>query len=339
MADPTSTLAAAPGAHATWCGHEGPVEDRVEGFSVVACRPCGFRHVVPLPTAEELAGIYRHEYYDREKPLYLERHRADLPWLELGHRERYELFEREGRSGGRRLLDVGSGPGFFLAHGRARGWRVLGVEPSQRAAAHARSLDLDVVEEFLTPELAARLDAFDVVHLNDVLEHVPDPAALVGTCVGLLRPGGLLCVAVPNDYNPVQRALRSRGRAPWWVAPPHHLNYFDFESLERLLARAGLEPVARDTSFPIDLFLLMGIDYVGDEEVGRRCHGWRMRLEQGLAEGGHDGLRRELYRRFAELGLGRHAVVTARRGPDAGGRGALGPSARDPGSGDEEPAP
>ncbi|MEW6073219.1 MAG: class I SAM-dependent methyltransferase [Planctomycetota bacterium] len=297
-----------------WQGHAGAALDRAGEFTVIECEPCGFRHVIPLPAADELREIYRQEYYTAEKPLYLERAREDLDWWRQLYAERFDAFEAllGGRTG--RLLDVGSGPGFLLEYGRERGWEVLGVEPSAAAAAHARGLGVEVVEEFLTPELAPRLGRFDAVHLSEVLEHVPDPRSILALCRDLTRPGGLVCASVPNDYNPFQHALRtSGGYGPWWVAPPHHLNYFEFASLERLFARAGLEPVRRDTTFPIDMFLLMGEDYVGNDALGRVCHGRRMAFERHLRAAGLEELLRTLYQGLAQHGLGRLAVVTARR--------------------------
>ncbi len=294
--------------------HPGTVLDRVAGFDVVECGPCGFRHVVPLPSEDELREVYRHEYYTRTKPDYLERVRADEDWWRATWGERYAVFERLLPIGRRRILDVGSGPGSFLALGLERGWEVLGVEPSERAAAGARERGVPVVEAFLTPALARELGTFDVVHLSEVLEHLPEPRAMLALAHGLLAPGGLACVSVPNDYNPLQRALRAaRGFAPWWVAPPHHLNYFDFASLARLLERTGFDVVRREASFPMELFLLMGEDYVGNDALGRACHAKRRSFEAGLRAAGLEGLQRELYGKLAELGLGRLAVVTARR--------------------------
>ena len=297
------------------CGeHTGEVVDRAGEFTVIECRECDFRHVQPLPSEAELREIYRHEYYTATKPLYLERAREDLDWWNQLFAERFDAFEELLGEGRRRILDVGSGPGFLLAYGKARGWVVQGVEPSAQAAAHARELGVDVIEEFFTDELARRLGAFDVIHLSEVLEHLADPRAFLETCRGAIADEGLVCVSVPNDYSPFQRALREAcGYSPWWVAPPHHLNYFDFDSLERLLDRCGFEPVRRDTSFPIDMFLLMGEDYTKDDELGRECHRRRMAFERNLREAGLEELRREMYRRLAELGIGRLAVITARR--------------------------
>ena len=294
--------------------HEGPVVDRVGEFTVIECGRCGFKHVLPLPDEHALREIHHHEYYTADRPPDTERVREDLPWWHQQFAERFDLFEELLVPDRRRLLDVGSGVGFFLEYAHQRGWHAVGVEPNREAAAHARTLGVQVADEFLTAGLALRLGPFDVIHASEVLEHVPDPAAFLAICHGAMKPGSLLCVSVPNDYSPFQDAARQVGdREPWWVAPPHHLNFFDFAALERLLERCGFEPVRRDATFPIDMFLLMGDDYVGDDERGRACHARRMAFEKHLAQTGHEELRRALYRGFAELGVGRLAVVTARR--------------------------
>ena len=51
---------------------------------------------------------------------------------------------------------------------------------------------------------AATLGRFDVVHLNNVLEHVPDPVTSDPTGARLAGAGGIICVNVPNDFSPLQ---------------------------------------------------------------------------------------------------------------------------------------
>ena len=306
-----------------WQGHAGVALDTVNGFTVIDCGACCFRHIVPIPTPAELEHVYGHEYYATEKPLYIQRHLEDREWLNLVYAERYELFERElgsgratspaRRDGSRTLLDVGSGPGMFLLHGVERGgWTVRGLEPSSQAAAHSRSLGLGVTQAFLNAETAASLGRFDVVHLNEVLEHVPDPRELVRVIDTLLNPGGLIALMVPNDYSPFQAALRADGFKPWWVAPPHHVNYFDVASIQRLLAER-FDVVSVETTFPIDLFLLMGDNYVGNDDLGRACHTRRKAFEMKLAAAGLTPLKQQIYRSLAALGVGRDVFVVARK--------------------------
>ncbi len=296
--------------------HAGDLIDEVDGFTVINCESCGFAHIVPIPTTDELVSVYRDDYYTREKPLYLERHAEDADWWKRTYGERYELFERHLPEGRRRILDVGSGPGYFLLTGQERGWQAQGIEPSIRAAEHARELGVPVVNGFFGEETAPGLGTFDVVHMSEVLEHIPDPRALVATAASVIEPGGLLYVMVPNEYSPFQKVLRETcGFEPWWLAPPHHINYFDLDSLARLLESQGLEVVEREATFPIDIFLLMGQDYVGNDETGRRCHAMRKSFEENLWKAGQADFKSKLYKSFAELGLGRLVAVLGRK-PD-----------------------
>ena len=296
-----------------WQDHAGAALDAANGFTVVDCEACGFRHIVPVPTPAELEQVYGHDYYATEKPLYIQRHVEDREWLDLVYAERYEAFERLLGPGRRRLLDVGSGPGFFLKHGVDRGWSARGIEPSSQAVAHSRGLGLDIVQGFLNGKTAPALGRYDVVHMNEVLEHVPDPRGLLAIVDGLLEPAGLVALMVPNDYSPFQSALRDAcGFPPWWVAPPHHVNYFDVDSIRRLLAER-FDVLSVEASFPIDLFLLMGDNYVGNDALGRACHARRKTFELALARAGKTALKQEMYRRLAELGIGRDLFVVARK--------------------------
>ncbi|NLW35673.1 MAG: class I SAM-dependent methyltransferase [Syntrophorhabdus aromaticivorans] len=297
-----------------WQNHKGPVLDLVKGFEIIACETCGFKHIVPIPSSSELEEIYRQEYYSKDKPLYLEQHEEDLSWWNCVYAERYALFESYLPPARRRILDVGSGPGYFLLHGLDRGWETIGIEPSSRAAAYSRTLGLMIIEDFFTPQTAERLGTFDAIHMSEVLEHIPGPKGLLEIAGRLLAPGGLICVVVPNDYNPFQDILQKTcGFAPWWIAPPHHINYFDVESIQRLLVAAGFDVLHTQTTFPIDIFLLMGDNYIGNDVLGRQCHARRKTFELALVSAEASDLKRRLYQSFAALGIGREVLVCGRK--------------------------
>jgi SAM-dependent methyltransferase len=297
-----------------WQNHEGTILDQKNGFDIIECKPCDFIHCVPIPSPEELKNVYRDDYYSAEKPLYFERMKEDLDWWKLAYADRFETFENHLPSGRRKLLDVGSGPGYFLKQGKERGWDALGIEPSKQAAAYSRTLGLNIIEEFLTPALAERVGMVDAANLSETLEHIPDPAAMLRLIHRIISPGGMLCVVVPNDYNPFQHVLRTACQFdPWWIAAPHHINYFTHSSLHRLFERTGFEVVLLESTFPIDLFLLFGDNYVGNDGIGRACHGRRKTLELNLSRAGSNFLKRQLYRKFAELGIGREIVAFGKK--------------------------
>ena len=117
------------------------------------------------------------------------------------------------------------------------------------------------------------LGNFDVIHMGEVLEHIPDPISLLKLAYSKLNDNGLICIIVPNDFNPFQLILRDQLEfEPWWVSPPHHINNFDHKSLGNLLVSAGFTVLHQESTFPIDLFLLMGDTYIDNDEVGRMSH-------------------------------------------------------------------
>jgi SAM-dependent methyltransferase len=298
--------------HICWQTHDGPCVARVAGFDVIHCRLCGFRHLVPLPDGHALEREYRESYYAQEKPTFLANAGEDQQWAELAHTDRLESFERLLGPARRRLLDIGSGPGFFLKTAKARGWHARGIEPSRQAVAHARGLGIAVVEGFFNAETAFALGRCDAINLNNVLEHVSDPIAMLHAAAALLEPGGVICINVPNDFSPFQIAAAASGAtSQWWIAPPHHLNYFDFATLANLLERLGFSIAEKTTSFPMEAFVLMGDDYTGDPALGRASHAKRKRFDLALEIAGMKETRKAFYRALAEIGIGREAVIIA----------------------------
>lgn len=293
--------------------HQGPVIDTKGEHQIIDCRHCGFRHMWPMPTPEEITKIYSDEYYVEEKPDYFKHYEEDREWWNLVYDDRLDLFASRLPEERRHLLDIGSGPGLFLARARERGWDTLGIEPSKQAVAYSRKMGLDIRNEFFTAASKA-LGTFDAIHLSAVLEHIPDPLEMLELAHAMLVPGGMICVVVPNDYNPIQQTARETcGFAPWWVAPPHHINYFTPDTLKTCLQDSGFVDIELSTTFPIDLFLLMGDDYTADPPLGRACHGKRKALEFALAHSGRNELRKALYASLIQLGIGREIVIYGKK--------------------------
>jgi SAM-dependent methyltransferase len=292
-------------------GHFGPVLATVDGFDVIDCRACGFRHIDPLFSDEELKKFYDGEFYEKERPDYFTRAEADKEWWMLRYHHYFELLEAH--APGRRILDIGSGPGYFLEAGRMRGWDVLGFEPSRIAAEYTAGRGIAVVNDFFCADKARHHGPFDTISMNLVLEHLRDPIGLVEQAKSLLAPGGLLFVSSPNDFNPLQMVLwKKMGFAPWWVVPKHHLNYFDGESARRLFTAHGFKTLHQENSYPLENFLLAGRNYVGNDAVGRECHAERKAFETALFR--HDKAQiKALAAAWAGLGIGREFIILGRK--------------------------
>jgi SAM-dependent methyltransferase len=217
-----------------------------------------------------------------------------------------------------RCLEVGAGEGWSMAALAQAGASVRGIDYSRQAIEkwNPQIADLLIVghpEEELR-RLAAAGERFDLVWLDNVLEHVPDPERLLREIRGVLAPGGLLLIEVPNDISPLHRFLEAKGLIdkPFWLGWPEHLSYFTRDTLGKLLLAHGFRVEDTLADFPIDLFLLNGAaNYVNDRSRGRDAHLARVRFEEftgGFPEA--DAL--ELYRALAKFSLGRNISVVCR---------------------------
>ncbi|HEY8617177.1 class I SAM-dependent methyltransferase [Phenylobacterium sp.] len=152
---------------------------------------------------------------------------------------------------GRRLLDVGSGPGFLLRQAAARGFHAEGVEPDANVLAACRADGL-VVRQGYFPDALAPGARYDVIVFNDVLEHVPDVAAALQASWRSLAPGGILCLNCPDRRGLFFRTAAALDRlglaGPYdrlWQRglPSPHVWYFTLDGLAAAGRRAGFEPL------------------------------------------------------------------------------------------------
>lgn len=294
--------------------HSGKVVDTKNGFDVIDCQMCRFKHVHPLPSDTELDSLYSEDYYSKEKPLYIEQYTEDLEWWKLTYSIRLRMIEQYLDSDRRTLLEIGSGPGYFLQEALGRGWSAKGIEPSVQAYAFSTKLGMDVCNSAFDESNYRDYLGYDAVYMCNVLEHLSDPLKTLGLAHEVLNDDGLILVVVPNDYNPIQKALReNEGFSPWWVAPPHHLNYFDFESLEQALKTSGFELLEKTCSFPIDMFLMMGDNYIGNDSLGRQVHARRKKFELSMNKAGLGSVIDHIYQELSDFGIGREIVMLARK--------------------------
>lgn len=102
------------------------------------------------------------------------------------------------------VLDVGCGGGILAEAMAQRGARVTGIDladkPLKVAQLHLRESGATVDYRLISAEALAQEAprSFDVVTCMEMLEHVPDPAATVGACAQLLKPGGVAFFATIN---------------------------------------------------------------------------------------------------------------------------------------------
>lgn len=294
--------------------HNGKILGTKDGFDIIECEKCGFVHVFPYPSLEDTKTLYSEEYYEKNRKDYIKNLEEDKEWWQLVYKERVEQIEKYLiNKEAIKVLDIGTGAGYFLSEAKNKNWIETGIEPSQMASFYAIENDLNIIRGFYNKDISYSIGEFDVIHMNHVLEHMLDPKEILGLIHTNLKKNGLFCVAVPNDFNKLQEiASKLNEDKQWWITPQEHINYFSFKSLKNLLAKNGFEILEETTSFPMELFVLMDENYIGETQKGRVCHFKRKKLEQNLFEFNID-VKQSLYRALAREGLGRDVILIARK--------------------------
>lgn len=144
------------------------------------------------------------------------------------------------------LLDVGASSGTFVHLARSLGWKAEGIEPSlsgiQSAVANGLALTRGLAES-----LPYESDAFDIIHSHHVLEHLADPGFAMAEFHRVLKPGGLVFVEVPNQFDNISffrdKILRRISQRKRDIYSIHHLWFFSRSTLPMLLRSAGFKNI------------------------------------------------------------------------------------------------
>ncbi len=208
-----------------------------EEFELIQNTEYGFLETIPQPALEKLSEYYESEDYIShtdsqrnlfEKVYHLVRSISLKKKLKL-----INSFATETKN----LLDIGCGTGDFLKTAKDNNWSVTGIEPNEQAREIANKKTNNSV--FDTDQLSTfKPESFDVITLWHVLEHLPNLEDQITAFKKLLKPKGILIIAVPNykSYD----ALYYKN---YWAAfdVPRHLWHFNKASISKLVSKVSME--------------------------------------------------------------------------------------------------
>ena len=290
-------------------------------WRVINCRTCGYWHVYPMPEEKELAEYYRNKYYKTLKGNRSMTDKFNDPdgFYSLQYADRLRQIHRFLPTGmPKTVIDIGAGYGDFLSFMKKNNWKVQGSEPSELAFRKIKDNALNIKLCSMNEFEEAGFKPAAVVALNNVLEHLRQPQKVLDEVrKHLLLRGGIVSIVMPNDFNILQDLImksvlkNNPDKRYYWVAPPDHLNYWSTCNIGRFLDRCGFKAVFMTCDFPMELFPLMGEDYVSYPEVGRSAHLKRVRFEKYLHQTGSFKFKDSIFESFAKLGIGRDMQVIA----------------------------
>lgn len=290
--------------------HFGNIISYKNKWKILDCLKCKFIHCIPIPKAKYLKNFYIKKFYNlKRKKDYFKNGIENKKWWNKLFNQRLFLFEKLLKKKGK-LLDVGSGPGFFLAEAKKRGWDVKGLEPSTDAINFSRSIGVKEAIRGDVGDLKNFDEKFDLIYLNGVLEHLPNPKKLIEMASKILVKNGLLFFWVANDFNFFQYLSLCKVKKPWWIMPPEHINYFQTESFKNLFDKKKYKLEYFNTTFPMELFILMGKNYVKFSKLGKEAQKMRQTFELNFD---NSDFLNKFYQNFSNQKLGRAIEIIVRK--------------------------
>ena len=276
----------------------------------------GFYQVTPTPSAEEITKFYADEFYTDEYKNFndasLEVQIKDKAFFEGRWSDIYDNFLEINKDfkKGDSILDIGCGWAQALLFFKEKGFDCYGFDPAIEAVEYGCKKGLNIKHAGLDGMDVFENKKFEMVTMFNVLEHLANPSQTINQIKEILQPNGVLAIDVPNEFNDFQTAGRDvHGLDDWWVAPPNHLNYFSKDSLVNFLESHGFSVEISESSFPLEMFLLFGENYVKDGNLGGQCHKKRVLFEENLRKHGKASTLKNFYRVLADLNLGRQVSV------------------------------
>lgn len=210
-------------------------------FTLVVCRCCGHCMTTPRLRESELGALYGTYYtrkYANPEAIRREAQRAVKRfarlrrwWMGTDNQGQYCVRSHES------MLDIGCGSGLSLLEAKALGARACGVEADPNVRRLADDLGLQIYIGSMCDD-AFPGQQFDLITLNQVIEHVPNPDDLLTRLRNRVRLGGRVVLVFPNARSIWCRLFGVRW-INWHV--PYHLHHFTRKGFEQLVQRCGYE--------------------------------------------------------------------------------------------------
>jgi 2-polyprenyl-3-methyl-5-hydroxy-6-metoxy-1,4-benzoquinol methylase len=233
-----------------WCGNTNLLPFSPE---YGLCRVCGTL-VTQQGLSDEQLRVTKDDEGFYGKQYWLGHQQHDLGFPDIHARARNDLTERnlhwlktllKYRLPPAKLVELGCSHGSFVALTRHAGYDSAGVEMSRWVVEFGQQTFGVPVSVGPIEGLQLAPASIDVIALMDVLEHLPDPAATIAHCLGLLKPDGLLLIQTPQfkEVMSYTELVKSNGAFLGMLVPDEHLYLFSERAVTRLFKELGAEHI------------------------------------------------------------------------------------------------
>ena len=217
------------------------------------------------------------------------------------------------------FLEIGSGQGFLMNAALKTNWKIKGVdyqsEPIKKINKKVLSFFIENDPSKFINDSIKNKDRFDIIVIQNVLEHVINPEKLISNLSKILNRNGILLLQVPIDYSPLQNLAMKEKKInkEYWYSPPQHLNYFNIQNLKKFLKKSNFNIIDAISDFPIEMYLWGNKkNYVNDKSLGSYAHQARVSMEHLISKNSSKDII-NFYRSLYKIGFGRNQIVIVKQ--------------------------
>ena len=235
----------------------------------------GYNYIYPIPKKKILDDYYKNKYF-KVNLSYKNKLRTEEENYHkcMALSKIFMLNKKIKKLDKKNLLDLGAGKGTFLSNIKNHFKSCLGVDFSLENLVKKNKSKIKFVSMSAENFIKKDLKKFDVITLNNVLEHVPDPINFMKILKKNIKKNAYIIMTLPNDFSDLQKETNQRvNRKNYWLCAPEHLNYFNKKSFIYFSNKIGFKVIDAISDFPIELFLLKkDFDYTRNPKIGKKIH-------------------------------------------------------------------
>ena len=200
------------------------IENQMRKFEIVRCNKCGFVYV---------KDPFNHQLLKHADVI--DNGITKIP--ELKYRQ-WLVFGYLNKLGpGKKILEIGCGFGELINRCSSCGLDYTAIEPSVHRSELLRSQGLHVITETVEQYVETCKEKYDVIIMDNVLEHVIEPRKALSGIKRLMSNNSDLIIIVPNLSDIRSKIILNWGEKQW--KPIGHVNYFTYKTIKTLLDNIG----------------------------------------------------------------------------------------------------
>jgi len=269
----------------------------------------------PTPNKKFLNNFYNNIYFQKYDSI---TYSKKYLWVELFNKIKRANFVINfllNKVKKKKFLDLGCGEGFLLKAAYNKNLKVLGVDYDDYAI---KKFNKKIVKFFIKSDpndfiqkSILKKEKFNIIALQNVLEHVADPPSLILNLRKILFKKSYLLVQVPNDFKDLHFLLKKKNyiKKYWFFLPPEHLNYFNFNNIRHFFKMHDFKLIDSVSDFPIELFLAFKNNYVNQPKMmSKASHNARLLFDNYILK---QGFKKSynFYKSCNDIGIGRSMIL------------------------------